>query len=816
MRNLKRVLSLALALVMVLGMMVIGTSAATFTDAEEITKEEAVEVLAAIGMVQGSNGAFNPNGTFTREAAAKLITYMKIGPTMAEKLAGTEVFNDVDKDRWSAKYIGYCANLGYITGNGDGSFNPEGELTDIALGKLLLCAALGKDASKYVGDNWATAVTVDMLDAGLVESVSGTVISREDACDMILTAMKMTSTPEIYNVIKDNKVVKSCTDLLDAYLYAEILGGTVEQAPATDSLLYATYGVTYDEAATDKFGRPGIRYTDIATKGKKVNVFIGAETVAEYVGEVKGGTLFADLGEPETIAVTIYNDGEKLGPKSVELTTAAIAEDSKANAVQASINGTPVALTGNGVATEVYETAKDAYTIVVVNTYADTVKKVTKADAEKEIKACTELTGGLKYESEDFAEKDAVLYTVAKGEIQKIWKNENTVKGVITKIAKGVYTIGGAEYKDAYTSSATLTMNGKEGEWFVDAYGNLIADKVVAKEETKDEWIYAVVLDAAGSEYVPAQAGSLIEAGKDAKDAKEVIKVKTAADEVLTLDTAWEYVLDEDDKWVSTTFVNGGKTPIHKAGDLIRYTVDKDGKVAKIEAASATPAAGEFVKGKATVSGWSGILADDTAIFLTDGKKYEVYTGYANVPNKTFTGATFFGGSGAADKAFDAILVTVDSVTVDTKGDDVYVFVAGTECTTEWDAEANKGEGAVVYVYEDLYVDGVKTALTFETEQTLKKGEMYAYNTKSKNITATNVLTGTAKVTSIQSAYFLAGDVVYTDADTAYVQIDAAKGTIAEATGLPAIKDYTVTILKVDVKDDVATTVFFSAEKIEK
>ena len=48
MRNLKRALSLALASVMLLGMMVVATSAASYPDIDENDNVEAIEVLNAV------------------------------------------------------------------------------------------------------------------------------------------------------------------------------------------------------------------------------------------------------------------------------------------------------------------------------------------------------------------------------------------------------------------------------------------------------------------------------------------------------------------------------------------------------------------------------------------------------------------------------------------------------------------------------------------------------------------------------------------------------------------------------------------------
>ena len=60
MKNLKRTLSLALASVMLLGMMVVGSSAA-FIDADEIVNKKAVEITAGLGLFAGNpDGSFNP------------------------------------------------------------------------------------------------------------------------------------------------------------------------------------------------------------------------------------------------------------------------------------------------------------------------------------------------------------------------------------------------------------------------------------------------------------------------------------------------------------------------------------------------------------------------------------------------------------------------------------------------------------------------------------------------------------------------------------------------------------------------------------
>ena len=67
MNNLKRILSLALASVMLVGMMVVGASATSYPDDENIVNKEAVDTLQALGIMKGDDkGNFNPTNSLKR------------------------------------------------------------------------------------------------------------------------------------------------------------------------------------------------------------------------------------------------------------------------------------------------------------------------------------------------------------------------------------------------------------------------------------------------------------------------------------------------------------------------------------------------------------------------------------------------------------------------------------------------------------------------------------------------------------------------------------------------------------------------------
>ena len=84
----KKFLSLMLAMIMVMSLVTVGAGAADFTDEETIQYNEAVAVMAELGILGGyTDGAFRPQGTLTRQAAAKIICNIKVGPEAAADLA---------------------------------------------------------------------------------------------------------------------------------------------------------------------------------------------------------------------------------------------------------------------------------------------------------------------------------------------------------------------------------------------------------------------------------------------------------------------------------------------------------------------------------------------------------------------------------------------------------------------------------------------------------------------------------------------------------------------------------------------------------
>ena len=157
MNNLKRVLGLGLVGTMLAGMLTMGASAADFTDADKIQHNDAVNILVALKIVDGKpDGGFDPEGNVTRAEMAKMIAVAMNGGSDANTgTKTTPTYTDI-KGHWAESYIEYCADLGIISGRGDGTFDPGANVKGLEATKMVL-TALGYDATAYklTGNSWA-------------------------------------------------------------------------------------------------------------------------------------------------------------------------------------------------------------------------------------------------------------------------------------------------------------------------------------------------------------------------------------------------------------------------------------------------------------------------------------------------------------------------------------------------------------------------------------------------------------------------------------------------------------------------------------
>ena len=247
MRTLKKTLSLLLAVALVLSLTVVGASAAytgnkvdTLKDAADVGADysEAVGVMVGLGIIEGyDDGTLRPETTYTREQAAKIIAYMQLGPKDADSLRCTKApFTDVAADRWSAGYIAYCVEQGIIDGMGDGTFQPEAQLTGYQWAKMLLCAVGYGRNDEYVGSSWSLNTAKDALDKGIFDGdlvgADHTPLQRQQA---ILYA---------FNALTSVKVVVYSPSLGD---YITKYGDFADRATITGTLGENVYKLDVDD-----------------------------------------------------------------------------------------------------------------------------------------------------------------------------------------------------------------------------------------------------------------------------------------------------------------------------------------------------------------------------------------------------------------------------------------------------------------------------------------------------------------------------------------------------------------------------------------
>ena len=326
----KKFLSLVLALVMTMSLVTVSAGAKDFTDSEDLSGEayaEAVNVMSEMGIIDGyAGGAFQPQGTLTRGAAAKIIACMMLGKTTAEAL-GTQAapFKDVPVGSTFAGYIAYCVESGLIDGYADGTFRPSAQLTGFAFLKMLL-TALGYDSAieGFTGTNWTVNVASRAIEAGLTkgnENFVGTrAATREEACLYAVNALKATLVE--YENKGTDVTVNGATVAIGAskptYVTSNIHDAATSINDATDNVKNG-WTVEFAEKyqpdlalkdTADDFGRPAHTWT---WKKAEIGTYVDFDKmVAEYTTKVTGEDLYNLLGKTaiDDNTLFVYVDGE--------------------------------------------------------------------------------------------------------------------------------------------------------------------------------------------------------------------------------------------------------------------------------------------------------------------------------------------------------------------------------------------------------------------------------------------------------------------------------------------------------------------------
>ena len=720
MRNLKRALSLALASVMVMGLMVVGTGA-SYVDVSSEQNQEAIEVLQAVGVMTGDeNGKFNPDAKVTRNEMAVIMSNML--DYKVSNYAGTAPFTDVPA--WAEPYVAACWTHGIISGYDAKTFGGSDSVT-AAQAALMMLKALGYfQYQSDFGDSWELSTIRKANQIDLYSDVKAAALEAMTRNDVAQLALNTLEATVVDASGEPNKVVTpdGTTVLVGAVEYFEleksgnqyttIFEGNNDNGKYTVQLGEELYdGDLEKRDNTDEFNRPASVWS---YQSREIGKYADAAKYT-YTAGVSNKTLANDIGKTalDNYSWSVSVDGNYQ-------TVAKPDKNASGDWYQ----------TGKGVLTQVFVDNKtESVDVVLVNSYVAEVTKVVESDGEYTLTlkpyapqgGSNPAAGDRTFETDvvGFEKEDIVVYTAAQNEIQSVAKAE-VVSGDVTsvKIGKNA-SLDGTQYnyskmiaKNLDDNTATDPSLNDGYEFYLDTYGYMIAFKGV---ETIDDYLFvtkalnsvtgvdAKVVLADGTEKTiaidevegngasakaeDASKGVAGEYGTDGKVVEDNIYSYTEDDGVYTLtalddtgtgDGQYQAILtlgDSNDEYNDTT----------PANSKVYYTIERD--IAKMV-------------GKAAVGSTapSDVRLTTDTVFV-DVKDNVIYNGYTEVVDYEHANAAV-----VFDKNGKAEIIFVTNCSVSGVDADYFFVKDGKPVITK--------DGSTKYYTYDAFIDGEAVKVT--------------------------------------------------------------------------------------------------------
>ena len=710
MRNLKRALSLGLTATMISGLMVMGSSAASYADVTSKQNEEAIEVLKTVGIMVGDeNGKFNPEAKVTRNEMAVVMCNL-LDYTVAS-YKGTSPFTDVPE--WAEPYVAACYTNGITSGYDKVTYGGNDTVTT-GQAALMLLKALGYfQYSADFGSDWLVETTKNGSTAGLFDGVATgakEALTRNDVAQMVLNALEA----DLVKAEKNGSDVQVGDIVISGgkATYDSRTGTDSKYAKIDNTKVDGKYTIQlgedlYDgdlvkaDGADDDFGRPSVKWT---FENKEVGTYADdADTV--YTSSVEKQDLYDLVGSD------VYND-LKNGDADFTVVVDGVDQDAKLSDYIVKNNDDDAGkdVIKKGATTEVFiDDDSNDVVIAVINSYVAQVDgDYDKNDEELDLKALdgTELPADDTTLSADdfdyldtYSDEDYVLVTVANKEIKTIALAE-TVEGKVTGYTqKKNVTVDGTkyEYSKNYTKAVDEEMKYDLNEAYtvvLDANGYVVYSD--ASDSTED-YVYVAKLAETGGAKGNLEADAYFIDGTN-----EVIVVDNDEDfDVKDLDAA-------SGVWYAFDKKSNGKYELTavKSDDQKTGTPSKDDTIT--------------TNGKATVDyGASTVKANNDTIFVVnDDDDITVYTGIKNVPDVT-AGSKGANVAVVMDGSYaDVVYIGGDDLSVSGDSDD-RVYVLESKPDAKVDSDDNK------YYEYDAIVNGKIDTIKAGSDSIFKEIGLY-------------------------------------------------------------------------------------------
>ena len=185
MKNIKRFVSVLLALAMICSMVVFASATTKFTDIEGHWGQKYIEHWTELGVINGyPDGTFRPDQKVTRAEVSKILT---VAYRMSTDVEETK-FSDVAKAEWFYSYVQACAARSIVDGYPDGTFKPNGNITRSEAVKMVcLSAGLSQEENgyeKFADANqmpaWAAGYWNALIKVGVIEGYENGALRPND------------------------------------------------------------------------------------------------------------------------------------------------------------------------------------------------------------------------------------------------------------------------------------------------------------------------------------------------------------------------------------------------------------------------------------------------------------------------------------------------------------------------------------------------------------------------------------------------------------------------------------------------------------
>ena len=745
---------------------------AAFTDSADIKATEAVDMLTALGVIDGfEDGSFQPNGTVTRAQMAKMIYVARTGNSNADSYASTPTtFTDIT-GHWAAGYIKYCQANGIIAGKSATKFCPNDNVTGIEAAKMLLVTAGYKaDKEGLVGAAWANKTLGLAEENSLLDDVNTSLaaaLPRQYAAQIIYNALDMdtvkyedgevvknettkTEMKQVPNYAADGKTILSYSTVATTVTENETVGEKYLKLVTDEDLILDSMSYDDNKDQYSFLGYTKIKGDYSSLMGQKVKVLHEKNKTDKVFG------VYADP-DSKVVATAICDDldtvsssNEKIKVDGTEYKT-----DGALSSVQV-FNFNQSAVAGK-LASYIDKADVAPYSIKLIDN--DDNGKIDRAVVTPfKVNEVTYVgSTSLTLKGIGSVDKDDIILSddVKKDDYVKVIAAANSVKekrvaskvDVVTGTVESVkdtntVKVDGTWYKKAGSDELTDADLDSKVELQV-VNGFYFAAEVVAADAGSTNLLYVSAADAAETKLgdVSVKAKAYFADGSD----KEITVVEVNGNDVV-MGCTKDLVSDAPQ---TTEYKTTGSNVV--VGMMYRYETKKNGDYklfalsdsnskdrAGYKKYASIAGTGKFDKDtKRLTAGTSFTVADDATVFVQapnakSGDKVKVITGKAL--KKWATVSTLYAQvlanetNGTKNAKVVSVLYTNDKA-ISSASDDSYGFVTATP------VRAKNADGDKVWQYEIW--NGSKTINVFEDDSSntakADKGDFIKYNIVSDN-----------------------------------------------------------------------------------